>query len=688
MKKIAVLVIAATNQPVYIHYINNYWTALIRHLKAEWPHIDVYMLLERNTDPRPFQHIAENCIRDSDTDLDSLCARAFHTQMIPGVLSKTVHALALLQDKYDVFFRTNLSSMIRVPTFDRFVQQKERITYSGGLAWTNVLRTDLVNKGGVGIGKSVETLSELDSYPGNTFFGGSGFFLGAAEAKSLVQRRQQIRYDIIDDVSLGLMFREYEFLSDFTLIAQKGQSIAEIKQCIRRRDPAHLRLENFPLPKAREFWEETSDGRLWQVGAFISPATKTYDVHFPRFDHVEARSNEVRMTLEGLGAHPRVRLVDDPDEADLLVLCQNHLLEHNPRHHEFRQLKDRYRYKTVMVDFDDNQGFVIDREDFTWRLYFKRSCVDRAGNKTVDYGGLPVTPMSYCVLDDMVERPDGLPEERPTDVSCLFDDILTDSWVHCRGRGKLLEFAKSLQRKYLFTMQVGTVSADGAVGRSSINPRYKECLYSSRIVLHANPDPWEGDSRTWEAICSGALVFVDRMVQPIPHPLVDGQHVIFYDLTDAGLEALERQLVYYLGHEEERRRIAERGRAFVLERHRSIHRATEIIDTLDAQEDDLKEALFLSSRVVLDRETTFRLSNEATIEVIAGSNVVRHSGTGQGFICSASAAAFLALLDGKRNHARVLLEISDTYRVGWSRIAPDLGRLAVDLETRSIIERV
>jgi hypothetical protein len=237
-------------------------------------------------------------------------------------------------------------------------------------------------------------------------------------------------------------------------------------------------------------------------------------------------------------------------------------------------------------------------------------------------------------------------------------------------------------------MQVGTVSADGAVGRSSINPRYKECLYSSRIVLHANPDPWEGDSRTWEAICSGALVFVDRMVQPIPHPLVDGQHVIFYDLTDAGLEALERQLVYYLGHEEERRRIAERGRAFVLERHRSIHRATEIIDTLDAQEDDLKEALFLSSRVVLDRETTFRLSNEATIEVIAGSTVVRHSGTGQGFICSASAAAFLALLDGKRNHARVLLEISDTYRVGWSRIAPDLGRLAVDLETRSIIERV
>lgn len=687
MKKIAVLVIAATNQPVYLQYISGYWTELIRHLKAERPHIDVYMLLERNTDPRPFRHIADNCIRDAESDLDSLCAPAFQTQIIPGVLSKTVHALALLQDRYDVFFRTNLSSLIRVPTFDRFVQHRDRIGYAGGIAWTNVLRADLVNKGCVGIGKSVETLDELDGYPGNSFFGGSGFFLGAAEARSLVQRRQHIRYDIVDDVSIGLMFEEHEVLHDFTMVARKGQSLAEIKQCIRRRDPAHVRLENFPLSKARELWEDISGGRLWQVGAPEAPAAKTYDVHFPRFDHVEARSNEVRLTLEGLGAHPRVRLVDNADDADVLVLCQNHLVEHNPRHGEFRRLKDHYRYKTVMLDYDDDPGVVIDREDFTWRLYFKRSCVNRPGNRAVDHGGLAVVPTAYCVLDDMVEPPVGLPAARPIDVSCLFDDFVSDSWVYRQGRGRLLAFAKSLQQKYRFAMQVGTVSADGPVGRSGTNPRYKECLYSSRIVLHANPDPWEGDSRTWEAICSGALVFVDRMVQPIPHPLVDGQHVIFYDLTDAGLEVLERQVVYYLGHEEERRRIAERGRAFVLERHRSIHRATEIIDTLDAQEDDLREALFLESGAVIDRATVFRHSPETRIEIVAGRTVVRHSGTGKDFICSDSAAAFLALLDGKRSHGRVLSAISDRYRVGWSRLAPDLGRLAVELEARFIIER-
>ena len=46
MKRIAILVIAATNQPVYRHYIASYWTELIRHVAANVPHIDVYMLTE------------------------------------------------------------------------------------------------------------------------------------------------------------------------------------------------------------------------------------------------------------------------------------------------------------------------------------------------------------------------------------------------------------------------------------------------------------------------------------------------------------------------------------------------------------------------------------------------------------------------------------------------------------------
>ena len=81
---------------------------------------------------------------------------------------------------------------------------------------------------------------------------------------------------------------------------------------------------------------------------------KPYGVHFPLFDHVEARSNEVRQTQEGLVAHPRVDLVDDPEAADYLILCQNHLVEHCPFHTQFRPIKDRYKHKTIMLDYHDD----------------------------------------------------------------------------------------------------------------------------------------------------------------------------------------------------------------------------------------------------------------------------------------------------------------------------------------------
>jgi spore maturation protein CgeB len=109
-------------------------------------------------------------------------------------------------------------------------------------------------------------------------------------------------------------------------------------------------------------------------------------------------------------------------------------------------------------------------------------------------------------------------------------------------------------------------------------------LYDSKIVLHANPDWWEGDARLWEAVASGALVFVDRMCQPIAHPFVDGVHVIFYDLTDDGMRELERRVLYYLAHDDERETIGRRGREFALARHRAVDRVETILDLIERRE--------------------------------------------------------------------------------------------------------
>jgi hypothetical protein len=305
-----------------------------------------------------------------------------------------------------------------------------------------------------------------------------------------------------------------------------------------------------------------------------------YKIYFPLFDHVESSSNEMRLTHEGLLAHPQVTLVDGPERADYVIFCQNHLVDHCPFHSQFRPIKDRYKERTILLDYDDDPGTLIDAADFRWKLYFKRSCVDRAAGRVVDYGGLPVIPTAYCVVDDMAEPPAGLEGTRPIDVSCLFDDSVIESPWFKQGRGRLLGLARRLAATHRLTAQLGPVSESGPEGRSRIHPAYKRCLFDSRVVLHANPDPWEGDARTWEALASGALLFVDRMHAPIANPLIDGRHLVFYDLTEEGLATLEEQVLYYLGHEAERERIGRAGREFVLTHHRSINRANAIVDAL------------------------------------------------------------------------------------------------------------
>ena len=69
MKKVAILVIAAVNQPVYISYIRNYWTSVIN-LTRSIDHIDVFLLLENSMPRREFQYLSENVIIDPRSDFD------------------------------------------------------------------------------------------------------------------------------------------------------------------------------------------------------------------------------------------------------------------------------------------------------------------------------------------------------------------------------------------------------------------------------------------------------------------------------------------------------------------------------------------------------------------------------------------------------------------------------------------
>ena len=70
---------------------------------------------------------------------------------------------------------------------------------------------------------------------------------------------------------------------------------------------------------------------------------------------------------------------------------------------------------------------------------------------------------------------------------------------------------------------------------------------------------------------SGALVFVDAMHAPTPHPFGDGKHFVVFDNRDK--QDLFRKLDYYLKHPHEARRIARAGYVWSLKYHRAVSRA-------------------------------------------------------------------------------------------------------------------
>lgn len=261
MKRIAILTIAALSTPVYRHYVTTYWTELIRHTRQHWPNIDVYLLFEHATALEGLDDVADHVIVDRCVDLSQLCPVRYHTPIIPGILSKTVDALALLDGRYDVFFRTNLSSLIKLSALNDFVQSSEHLCYSGGWVWTDSLRQALVSQGRIGYDKSIKWLTELDDYPGNTFVSGSGYFLNAQEASSLVQRKHLLRYDIVDDVSVGLMFTRHRWLPGFSQLIRPEPSTEAIARAIRATKACHVRLQHFPLEQTQLLWQFLSKDR-------------------------------------------------------------------------------------------------------------------------------------------------------------------------------------------------------------------------------------------------------------------------------------------------------------------------------------------------------------------------------------------------------------------------------------------
>lgn len=275
-------------------------------------------------------------------------------------------------------------------------------------------------------------------------------------------------------------------------------------------------------------------------------------------------------------------------DADLIFLCAP---KHYPQPHVINAIDQRCWWpKVVVYDFQDSPK--IERR---WlkraRAYFKRSFpigVKRKSRR--QWRPKAIFPLDFGVLHCYPEVFDRFDISRDIDVGYYFQLPSLVRKQKLRRRGNVLRCLQEADWTG-YSTRIGQVTVDAIAGRRSVFEcpednqwvAYMGLLKRTKILFTAFPDRWDGDMRTWEAMSSGALCFLDRTYIPSPNYFEHGRHCFIYDATDTASVRDAVQLAHtYLqpDKQSEREAIAERGRQHALRFHRSTNRIDYLFDKL------------------------------------------------------------------------------------------------------------
>ena len=160
--------------------------------------------------------------------------------LIPGILHKTVEALSFFLgsgDEYDYVWRTNLSSVLDFEGLERFLSSLNQPNglYAGYIG--KALLGDHNLKGG-GLGER--------SSP--TFFAsGAGFLMSRDVAMYLVENKEFLRWDLIDDVAIGALLEPRFGLMHLERCWVQSEHI------VAEKDVFHFRCESYQHLRTVEF---------------------------------------------------------------------------------------------------------------------------------------------------------------------------------------------------------------------------------------------------------------------------------------------------------------------------------------------------------------------------------------------------------------------------------------------------
>jgi hypothetical protein len=229
--------------------------------------------------------------------------------------------------------------------------------------------------------------------------------------------------------------------------------------------------------------------------------------------------------------------------------------------------------KVIFYDYRDSCELV--QPMLKSKQYFKRSLFEGKDRKPIPLDR--ITPINHCCLNEYYE---GYGSPLTYNIGCFFNK--QNNNLGFRRRNIL----DALEKAEIPDSLIGFSTAHANDARTAIslpklkNPffEYLTLLHRCKIIFTAQPEPVDGDNRTWECFATRALVFKDLSYIPMQHKPVDGVHCFTYDATntDSIKDAIEKAS-YYLKHEEERNRIAMAGHEFIKKYHRPRNRVQEML---------------------------------------------------------------------------------------------------------------
>lgn len=248
--------------------------------------------------------------------------------------------------------------------------------------------------------------------------------------------------------------------------------------------------------------------------------------------------------------------------------------------------------KVVYLDHNDPSSLdyeVLDK----CLIYVKRSWPIGSERKPREETGV-LHPINYCTLNAYIklfDAPSFRDEDRPINMGCFFHPYNLERPSICRRRANLLEVLLEEKKNFPSPCAIGectntnwgghrtSMSIYEPINENHLWANYIKQLHKCKIIFTASPHFHDGGNRLWEALSSGALVFMSKSEIPTPRWFESGKHCFIYDALDKdSIREAVGIAKEYLGKPKERWSIAKAGYEHMLKYHMPINRIQQILD--------------------------------------------------------------------------------------------------------------